>query len=250
MTGETVVLELAALVMLQENQIREKTDRHTVRRYAEQMAGGAKFPPVKVTLTDPTNETKGYTLVDGWHRVEATKVNGGGTIVADVVAARPEEIAWFAVVANRAHGLQLKLTREVRRGVFRAYVRAGKHRTGRGRKVKAVSEMAQDLTGIVSRRQIPSWMAADFPAIYKAMNGNGLEGQDLGGHKERDMDEEYAKAAQAALNEFSACMRAMNDNRKARRVLTTASAHVLELAAAVTGKREWPRAAVVTADDF
>jgi hypothetical protein len=251
MTGETIVLELAALLMLQENQIRERTDRHTVRRYAEQMAGGATFPPVKVTLTDPTDKTKGYTLVDGWHRVEATKVNGGRTIVAEVVTARLEEIAWLAVVANKAHGLQLKLTRAVRRGIFRAYVRAGKHRTGRGRKVKTASEMAHDLNGIVSRRQLPSWMAADFPAIYKAMNGNGLEEQDLGGPKERDMDEEYAKAAQAALDEYEACMRAMKDNRKARKVLAIAASTVLEVAASVNGKREWPKpASVSSVDDF
>ncbi|MGR9284285.1 hypothetical protein [Rhizobium johnstonii] len=251
MTGETIVLELAALLLLQENQIRERTDRHTVRRYAEQMAGGAKFPPVKVALTDPTDETKGYTLVDGWHRVEATKANGGRAITAEVVVARPDEIAWLAVVANRAHGLQLKLTREVRRGIFRAYVRAGKHRTGRGRKVKTASEMAQDLNGIVSRRQLPSWMAADFPAIYRAMNGNGLEEPDTGGPKDRDMDEEYAKAAQAALNEYEACMRAMKDNRKARKVLIIAASTVLEVAASVNGKREWPKAASVTSvDDF
>ncbi|MGO7426913.1 hypothetical protein ACCT09_45995, partial [Rhizobium ruizarguesonis] len=166
MTGETIVLDLGALLMLQETQIRERTERYTVRRYAEQMAGGAEFPPIKVTRTDPSDETKGYTLVDGWHRVEATKVNGGRTIVAEVVVARPEEIAWLAVIANRSHGLQLKLTRVVRRGIFRAYVRAGKHRSGRGRRVKTASDMAQDLNGIVSRRQLPSWMAAYFPAIY------------------------------------------------------------------------------------
>lgn len=247
--GMAITLDLGALLMLAENQIREKTDRHTVRRYAEQMAGGAKFPPIKVTLTDPTDVTRGYTLVDGWHRVEATKENGCGSIVAEVVVARPEEVPWLAVEANRAHGLQLKLTRVVRRGIFRAYIHAGKHRTGRGRKVKTASEMAQDLNGIVSRRQLPSWMAADFPAIYRAMNGNSLEEQGHGGPKDRDMDKEYAKAALAALDQYEACMRAMTDNRKARNVLVAAAAQVLEVAASVTGKREWPKATSVSSVD-
>ena len=71
--------------------------------------------------------------------------------------------------------------------------------------------------------------AADFPAIYKAMNGNGLRTGSRADLKERDMDEEYAKAARAALDEYMACMRAMNDNRKARQVLDRSSATVPEV---------------------
>lgn len=245
--GRSITLQLDALLMLANNQIRTKTDLKTARRYADLMLGGEKFKPIKVTPTDETDVTKGYTLVDGWHRVTAAQLNGYRTIEAEVVAAASHEIPWLAVEANRRHGLPLR--REDKRNAFRAYVRAKRHRTGRGNAVKSASEMAKDLNGIVSRHQLPKWMFTDFPAIYAAMKGNGLEQDegDQGGLKLRDMDAAYAKEAIASLDTFMASMRAMNDTRVARQVLTKAAALVIEVSEAVTGSRKWPEVAV---EDF
>jgi len=243
-----VVLALSGLLLLDSNQIREKTERETIRRYAELMAGGTIFPPIKVTLTDPTDVTKGYTLVDGWHRVRATQVNGLGTIVAEVISAGANEIPWLAYEANRGHGLPLKMTRAERREIFRAYVKAKRHLTGRGRAIKSANAMGKDLVGIVTARSLPGWMASDFPAIYRAMNMGGLdpyEGQ--GGVKAGDMDAGYAKEARASLDNFMACMRSLHDNRRALAILKKAVSCVDELSEAVTGRREWPK---VTEDAF
>ncbi|MDR9774327.1 hypothetical protein RJJ65_16975 [Rhizobium hidalgonense] len=148
-------LDLSALLLLERNQIREKTDWPTVKRYAELMANGTIFPPVRVALTDPTNATKGYTLVDGWHRVRATQEIGRGAISAAVVAAEAHEIPWIAYEANRGHGLRLKMTMVERREIFRAYVKAGRHKTGRGRGIKSANAMGKDLVGVV---MTPTWL--------------------------------------------------------------------------------------------
>ncbi|MCS3739326.1 ParB N-terminal domain-containing protein [Rhizobium sp. BK661] len=243
-----VVLALSGLLLLDSNQIREKTERGTISRYAELMAGGTAFPPIKVALTDPTDATKGYTLVDGWHRVRAAQEIGLGTIVAEVVTAQAHEVPWLAYEANRGHGLPLKLTRVERREIFRAYVQAKRHRTGRGRAIKSANAMAKDLVGIVSARSLPGWMASDFPAIYRAMNMGGLDPyEDQGGVKDRDMDAAYAKEARACLDNFMACMRSLRDNRRSLAILRKAVACVDEVSEAVTGKREWPK---VTEDLF
>ncbi|NEJ23192.1 hypothetical protein GR247_23865 [Rhizobium leguminosarum] len=244
-TPEVITVSLDALVLLPDNQIREQMCWKTVRQYAELMRGGERFVPIKVARVDATDVARGFVLVDGWHRVTAAQRNGLREIEAVVVTpAGPEEIPWLAAEANRRHGLSL--SRADKRNVFLAYVRAGKHRKGRGSAVKSAREMEKDLNGIVSRHQLPKWMRSDFPAIYAAMSGNGLEhgNEDAEGAMLPDMDEEYATGARAALGEYMACMRAMHDNRKALKVLTDAAALVTEVAEAVTGKRAWPRASL------
>jgi hypothetical protein len=235
--------------LLPGNQIREKTCSKTVRHYADLMEGGEDFIPITITPTDPADEAKGFTLVDGWHRVRASQLVGSHSIKAFVVPATPEEIPWLAVQANRRHGLPL--TRADRRKAFRAYVKARQHRKGRGNAVKSAREMAKDLNGVVTRHTLPVWMAADFPAIYAAMIGNGLEADaDQGGLKSPDMDKVYARAARASLEEFMANMRSISDNRVGWEVLRQATEFVTEVSEAVTGKREWPKAHLEIPSDF
>ncbi|NNH68240.1 hypothetical protein [Rhizobium laguerreae] len=242
--AEPIVIDLRGLLLLEGNQIRAKTESATVRRYAELMAGGTIFPPIKVALTDPNDANKGYTLVDGWHRTRATQANGLGTIVAEVVPGRAHEIPWLAYEANRGHGLPLRLTRLERREIFRAYVKAKRYLSGRGRAMKSANAMARDLVGVVSARALPGWMAADFPAIYRAMNMGGLDPyEDQGGVKDRDLDAAYAREAGACLDNFMACMRSLQDNRRALAILRKAVTCVDEVSEAVTGRREWPKVA-------
>ncbi|MBY3176983.1 hypothetical protein HFO27_20485 [Rhizobium leguminosarum] len=245
MTEEVIMVSLDAVVLLPHNQIREQMCFKTVRHYAELMRGGEKFVPIKVARVDAAAEAKGFVLVDGWHRVHAAQRNSLREIQAVIVTpSGPEEIPWLSAEANRRHGLPL--SRVDKRNVFRAYVRAKKHRTGRGNAVKSAREMEKDLNGIVSRHQLPKWMLSDFPAIYRAMNGSGLE--DGNGHAEGvglpDMDEEYAKGARAAMSDYMACMRAIKDNQKALTLLTDAAAVVTEVSELVTGKRAWPKVSI------
>ncbi len=101
--------------------------------------------------------------------------------------------------------------------------------------------MAKDLVGVVGRKQLSGWMAADFPAIYKAMNMGGLDPyEDQGGVKDRDMDAAYAKEATASLDNFMASMRSLQDKSRALSILTKAVACMDEVSEAVTGTRQWP----------
>jgi hypothetical protein len=244
-TVDVITVSLDALVMLPANQIREQMCLKTVRHYAELMRGGEKFVPIKVAMVDATDEAKGFLLVDGWHRVHAAQRNSLRDIQAVVVTpSGPEEIPWLSAEANRRHGL--RLSRLDKRNVFKAYVRAKKHRTGRGNAIKSAREMEKDLNGIVSRHQLPKWMQSDFPAIYRAMNSSGLEdgNTDAEGVGLPDMDEEYARGARAAMSDYMACIRAIRDNEKARQVLTDAAAVVTEVSEIIIGNRAWPTATI------
>lgn len=244
-TAEVIDIRLDSLLMLPGNQIRTATCQKTAKQYADLMMGGDQFPPIRVATTDGSSGDKGYTLIDGWHRVTAAQRNGSRTIRAIVVKGSPEEIPWLAAEANRRHGLPL--SRADKRNVFRAYVKAKRHRKGRGKALKSAREMAKDLNGIVSRHQLPKWMQSDFPAIYAAMNCDDGDIAEMG-LKPADMDKEYARVAVAKLDEFMACMRAMSSNKAARAVCVAAAARVTEVSEAVTGSREWPKAAVDLGD--
>ena len=114
-----------------------------------------------MTRVDPDDESKGFILMDGWHRVQATQLNGWNHIRARIISvASPKEYRWIAAKGNRTHGI--RLTRADRREVFRAYVEAGEHRKGR-RGFKSAREMARELQGIVSHVYVPVWMKQDSP---------------------------------------------------------------------------------------
>ncbi|OHV26734.1 hypothetical protein BBJ66_01635 [Rhizobium sp. RSm-3] len=64
------------MVLLPDNQIRERMCFKTVRHYAELMRGGEKFIPIKIARVDAADEApRGFVLVDGWHRVHAAHRN-------------------------------------------------------------------------------------------------------------------------------------------------------------------------------
>jgi N6-adenosine-specific RNA methylase IME4/transposase-like protein len=69
--------------------------------YSEAMLNGATFPPVTVF-----NDGVDYWLADGFHRLEAAKRNEAKTINAEVRQGSRLDAQWFAVGANKTHGLQ------------------------------------------------------------------------------------------------------------------------------------------------
>jgi hypothetical protein len=66
------------------------------------MAAGAKFPPV-IVFHDGTN----YWLADGFHRLEAWKRNGVGSVKAEVKEGSRIDALKFAFGANSSHGLRM-----------------------------------------------------------------------------------------------------------------------------------------------
>lgn len=77
----------------------------TTYDYAESMKAGAKFPPITVALYK-----RGYYLVDGRHRLEATKSNKEKYIDAEVKKGlSAKEIYLLAVKMNIGHGRQFSV---------------------------------------------------------------------------------------------------------------------------------------------
>lgn len=152
----------------------DHTDPETVKEYREAMKQDAQFPPLVVVRVDPKDEQKGFILIDGWHRFRAMQALERETTDVTVISEEdPNRFQWLAAQGNRTHGL--KLTRKDKRNVFRAYVKAGEHRTGKiGRaKIKSARQMSKELQGIVSHRYLPTWMQQDFPSIYRVMLSQG-----------------------------------------------------------------------------
>jgi uncharacterized ParB-like nuclease family protein len=83
-------------------QVRAHMCEETVKEYAEAMAAGAKFPPV-IVFHDGTN----YWLADGFHRLEAWKRNGVGSVKAEIKEGSRIDALKFAFGANISHGLRM-----------------------------------------------------------------------------------------------------------------------------------------------
>jgi hypothetical protein len=146
-------------------QVRTRLDAPTVRRYADIMARGQDFPAIKVARIGGN-----LFLVDGAHRMEAARLVGRIVIQAEIVEGLSEaEARWEAACANLCHGLPLKSKEH--RAVFRAFVKAEKHR--KGRRYLSYRDMATELGGIRAHTTLRNWMQQDFPKIAKAMGDDG-----------------------------------------------------------------------------
>jgi hypothetical protein len=83
-------------------QIREAIDQAVVADYAEAMTDGARFPPV--VLFHDGNQ---HYLADGFHRFMAAQRLQWRHIDALVNPGTKEDALWFALGANREHGMRM-----------------------------------------------------------------------------------------------------------------------------------------------
>ena len=88
----------------------------------------------------------------------------------------------MAAEANLTHGLPLKSA--AKKEVFRAFVRAGKHRKGRAG-VKSSRDIAAALQGIITHQTVLEYMRRDFPAIHAKMRGSEESPHGVGGLPDR-----------------------------------------------------------------
>lgn len=95
-------IALSSIVRDAGTQVRAALLPAVVADYAQQMQDGAIFPPV-VVFFDGTR----YLLADGCHRVQAVLTNQGADIDCDVRSGGVLEALWFALGANRTHGVRL-----------------------------------------------------------------------------------------------------------------------------------------------
>lgn len=84
-------------------QTRAEINMETVNSYAEAMTEGAKFPAVVLFGT----KDKCW-IGDGWHRVMAAEQIDALDIHAEVLPGGKDDALWYAMGANKAHGLPMK----------------------------------------------------------------------------------------------------------------------------------------------
>ncbi|RWA93343.1 hypothetical protein [Mesorhizobium sp.] len=243
-------VSLSALIQDEGTQIREGIDWKLVEEYRRHMQAGAIFPPITVAPVDDADHRRGFVLVDGWHRTKAAEAAGNAFIDATVVTgANPDEYRWIAAQNNMRHGKRLKPSE--RREVFRAYVKAGRHKKP-GKKsyavrVKSAREMERELGGIISARTVPVWMRRDFPAVWKLMKeaGDVVEtGSEFG---KPDPDDYYASNTKEALQQVLANFRAVKAPDVQKGLLQAIAKAAAEAAQMATGTHELP---TVLPDEF
>lgn len=88
-----------------ETQCRSTLNNEVICEYAEALAGGAEFPPLRVWY-DGSN----YWLSDGFHRLAAAEMAGVPEVDADVHAGTRSDAQWDSYAANSYHGLRRSRT--------------------------------------------------------------------------------------------------------------------------------------------
>lgn len=157
-------------------QVRKEMSRETIRNYETAYKNQVELPPLVVTPRPgklPTECT--YLLLSGFHRFEALKNIGQENVKAKIVEtpldASPHLLRWIGGSENLTNGLPMK-KRDIRE-LFRAYVKAGQHKEGRG--FKSYRTIAKELA-LVTHQTLHNWMEVDFPGVFKAM---GKADQDI-----------------------------------------------------------------------
>ena len=107
----TVRIPLAQIEIGAGTQARTRIDNALAEEYAEAMRDGAFFPPV-IVFSDGKNTY----LADGFHRVEAARRCGFLDIDAIVEQGTARDALWYALGANKAHGMRMSRA-DVRRAI-------------------------------------------------------------------------------------------------------------------------------------
>lgn len=112
-TANNTKLKLDVIRIDGGTQPRAETDQQAVNAYAEDMQGGAAFPPV-VVFYDGTD----YWLADGFHRYKAAEQIDRAKLDCDVRQGSVRDAILFSVGANASHG-QRRTNEYKRRAVMR-----------------------------------------------------------------------------------------------------------------------------------
>lgn len=168
-----------------------KYDEAVVRQYQREMMNGAEFPPILVGALQKSPETiramnasgdfvvddlapdRGRShyliLIDGRHRVEASRAISG-EIEAQVVSISSVECArYLAFAPNRGHGL--RLTAKEMRAEFDAYIDAGMYLDGE--RLKSAREIGRELR--IDHKTVLSRLRKSAPEIAAMMANAGEE---------------------------------------------------------------------------
>jgi ParB-like nuclease domain len=97
-------LPIKQVVLVTRLRVRMRIDDDTCKAYAALMAEGASFSPLKVVrLPDNT-----YVLADGWHRLEAYRLNGQTEVSCEIIEGDFSKAILIACTANATHPRHLR----------------------------------------------------------------------------------------------------------------------------------------------
>jgi hypothetical protein len=190
-------------------QVRAKLNPGALRRYREMTQAGKTPPPIKVGRAP---DGRLY-LVDGWHRIEAGALqlcedfsSSGLKVLALVANMTADDIRWAAASANLGHGVPLRPAEY--RMVFKAYVKAGRHRHSEGR-FKTYREMGAELGK--GHTTVYNWMKRDFPRTFAQIGGgeNGNSGAEQPRAEVLTFAEEHRREALKAAERARQALQAM-----------------------------------------
>jgi len=165
MAQEVSILDAYDILQDTDFQVRGKINTALVNRYATNYKAGANMPPVEVAEIDGK-----LVLVDGWHRLWAQQLLERHDIEAVVTPMTTKEARWRAAEANLTHGMPLKTREAVK--VFKAYVKAGKHR--QGNEFKSYRTISHELHGLRTYGTIRNWMFKFFPKTARRMGNEEM----------------------------------------------------------------------------
>lgn len=183
-------------------QVRNRTDHHTVKAYANAMQAGSEFPPIQLA------EIGGRLfLIDGFHRYDAARSIGRTWFDAVVTRMTERDALKASALANLTHGLQL--TKAERLNAFKQFIKGGGHVKARGR-LKSYREIASELHGIGGHTTIRNWMMKHFPRIARAL-GEERSGNCRAEPPPVNPERERAKAIRAVLAEATQLLALVSD---------------------------------------
>jgi len=107
-------MKLSALLLDVQAQPRAVLDWNLIAEYADDVRGGASFPPVVAFGT----ESRAW-VGDGWHRTHSHIQAEADEIAVDLRPGGLDEAIWHSLSANRDHGLR-RTNEDKRRAVERA----------------------------------------------------------------------------------------------------------------------------------
>lgn len=133
---------------------------------------GATFPPVLVAKEMDKHGNISYSLIDGWHRVNALENNKVPytTKINAIVIEVPQDtsihlLRYMGAQQNLKNGLSLSSADK--RAMFKSYVKSKSNKDGN--RYKSYRVIAAELV-LIPHQTIARWMKSDFPRVAAMMS--------------------------------------------------------------------------------
>ncbi len=149
-------------------QMRAAMNEETVADYAEEMAAGAKFPPVIVY-----HDGEAYWLADGYHRVDAARRIGRNDITAEVHDGDRRDAILHGIGANARHGL--RRTQADKRHAVETLLRDEQWSKWSDRHIAKIANVDHKTVGKIRREVLGGEIPRERTVQFQDRHGNHSE---------------------------------------------------------------------------